>query len=61
MRRHLTAEQAEAADIPAGYHANSAEADLLASDAVQEVPGLPPLLALLRRAAGGARSFWALF
>eukprot|EP00971_Amphidinium_carterae_P030660 603314-Amphidinium_carterae.1 len=37
MRSHLTAQQAEAAELPAAYVAGNAEADLLAGRAVQAV------------------------
>eukprot|EP00971_Amphidinium_carterae_P269103 5338674-Amphidinium_carterae.1 len=58
MRSHQTAQQAEAAGLPAAYVAGNAEADLLAGMAVQEVPDLPSELGLFRRAAAAARSFW---
>eukprot|EP00971_Amphidinium_carterae_P281130 5582017-Amphidinium_carterae.1 len=57
MRSHLTAQQAADADLPAGYKAGNAEANLLARNAVQEVPELPPLLSLFRQAAAAARTF----
>eukprot|EP00971_Amphidinium_carterae_P209506 4155934-Amphidinium_carterae.1 len=60
MRSHLTAVQAVEADIPARYHAGNAEVDVLASEAVQEVPGLPTLFNYFTQAAGAARNFWAL-
>eukprot|EP00971_Amphidinium_carterae_P325497 6455780-Amphidinium_carterae.1 len=61
MRSHLTAQQAADADLPAGYQSENAKADLLAGQAVREVPGLPPLLAFYRQAAAAARAFWSLF
>eukprot|EP00971_Amphidinium_carterae_P300796 5976466-Amphidinium_carterae.1 len=61
MRSHQTAQQAEAADVPAAYVAGNADADLLAGKAVQDVQPLPPELGLFRRAAAAARSFWSLF
>eukprot|EP00971_Amphidinium_carterae_P334398 6469668-Amphidinium_carterae.1 len=61
MRSHQTAQQAEAAGLPAAYLAGNAAADLLAGSAVQDVPALPPELSLFRRAAAAARSFWSLF
>eukprot|EP00971_Amphidinium_carterae_P051252 1009134-Amphidinium_carterae.1 len=61
MRSHQTAQQAEAAGLPAAYLAGNAAADLLAGSAVQDVPALPPTLSLFRRAAAAARSFWSLF
>eukprot|EP00971_Amphidinium_carterae_P068208 1350563-Amphidinium_carterae.2 len=41
MRSHLAPQQAAAAALPAAYVSSSAEADLLAGQAVQEIPGLP--------------------
>eukprot|EP00971_Amphidinium_carterae_P152019 3013172-Amphidinium_carterae.2 len=61
MRSHQTAQQAEAAGLPATYLDGNAAADLLAGSAVQNVPDLPPELSLFRRAAAAARSFWSLF
>eukprot|EP00971_Amphidinium_carterae_P049738 980458-Amphidinium_carterae.1 len=58
MRSHQTPQQAEAAGLPAAYLAGNAEADLLAGEAVQDVPALPAELGLFRRAAAAARSFW---
>eukprot|EP00971_Amphidinium_carterae_P005994 118173-Amphidinium_carterae.1 len=55
MRSHLTLAQAAEAGIPATYHMVIAEADLLASQAVQEILGLPPLLPLFRQAASSCR------
>eukprot|EP00971_Amphidinium_carterae_P095252 1884340-Amphidinium_carterae.2 len=51
MRSHLTPQQAAAADLPAAYVSGNAAAKLLAAQAVQETPGLPPLLALNSQAA----------
>eukprot|EP00971_Amphidinium_carterae_P012525 246685-Amphidinium_carterae.1 len=61
MRSHQTAQQAEAAGLPAAYLTGNAEADLLAGSAVQDVPPVPSDLGLFRRAAAAARSFWSLF
>eukprot|EP00971_Amphidinium_carterae_P308816 6136422-Amphidinium_carterae.1 len=61
MRSHQTPQQAEAAGLPAAYLTGNAEADLLAGQAVQDVPPVPPELGLFRRAAAAARSFWSLF
>eukprot|EP00971_Amphidinium_carterae_P079628 1575809-Amphidinium_carterae.1 len=58
MRSHQTAQQAEAAGLPATYLTGNAEADLLAGQAVQDVPPLPSELGFFRRAAAAARSFW---
>eukprot|EP00971_Amphidinium_carterae_P021911 432329-Amphidinium_carterae.1 len=61
MRSHQTAQQAEAAGLPAAYLAGNDAADLLVGSAVRDVPDLPPELSLFRRAAAAARSFWSLF
>eukprot|EP00971_Amphidinium_carterae_P083599 1654866-Amphidinium_carterae.1 len=61
MRSHQTPQQAEAAGLPAAYLTGNAEADLLAGQAVQDVPPLPSELGLFRRAAAAARSLWSLF
>eukprot|EP00971_Amphidinium_carterae_P099020 1957999-Amphidinium_carterae.1 len=61
MRSHQTAQQAEAAGLPAAYLTGNAEADLLAGSAVQDVPPVPTELGLFRGAAAAARSFWSLF
>eukprot|EP00971_Amphidinium_carterae_P067697 1340458-Amphidinium_carterae.1 len=61
MPSDLTAQQAAEAAPPAAYVSGNAEADLLAGQAVQEVPGLLPLLHLFRKAEAAARTFWSLF
>eukprot|EP00971_Amphidinium_carterae_P079416 1571297-Amphidinium_carterae.1 len=57
MRSHQTPQQAEAAGLPAAYLTGNAEADLLAGQAVREVPPIPSELGRFRRAAAAARSF----
>eukprot|EP00971_Amphidinium_carterae_P012005 236855-Amphidinium_carterae.1 len=61
MRSHLAAEQAVALLVITQAMWSRTYSDILASAAVREVPGLPPLLALSRQAAGAARSFWFFF
>eukprot|EP00971_Amphidinium_carterae_P261397 5185570-Amphidinium_carterae.4 len=61
MPSHQTVQQAAVAGLLGTYVLGIAEADLLVGRAVQDVPGLLPLLTLFRKAAVAAQAFWSLF